>query len=117
MMTDPIADMLTRVRNANTAKHDEVRMPSSKQKVALAKELAELRAGIEAQLRAGEGDPDYWSAVLSRLRVAAAAGPSPGEKEEGEEDGPPPPSLSLPSLRVPSVLNSPPLPPPLDGYG
>jgi small subunit ribosomal protein S8 len=36
MMTDPIADMLTRVRNANTAKHDEVRMPSSKQKVALA---------------------------------------------------------------------------------
>jgi small subunit ribosomal protein S8 len=30
MMTDPIADMLTRVRNANTAKHDEVRMPSSK---------------------------------------------------------------------------------------
>jgi len=36
MMTDPIADMLTRVRNANTAMHDEVRMPSSKQKVALA---------------------------------------------------------------------------------
>jgi len=36
MMTDPIADMLTRVRNANTAMHDEVRMPSYKQKVALA---------------------------------------------------------------------------------
>jgi small subunit ribosomal protein S8 len=36
MMTDPIADMLTRVRNANTAMHDEVRMPSSKQKIALA---------------------------------------------------------------------------------
>jgi small subunit ribosomal protein S8 len=36
MLTDPIADMLTRVRNANTAMHDEVRMPSSKQKVALA---------------------------------------------------------------------------------
>ena len=36
MMTDPIADMLTRIRNANTAKHDEVRMPASKQKVALA---------------------------------------------------------------------------------
>jgi small subunit ribosomal protein S8 len=35
-MTDPIADMLTRVRNANTAMHDEVRMPSSKQKEALA---------------------------------------------------------------------------------
>ena len=36
MLTDPIADMLTRVRNANTAMHEEVRMPSSKQKVALA---------------------------------------------------------------------------------
>ena len=39
MMTDPIADMLTRIRNANTAMHDEVRMPSSKQKVALAQIL------------------------------------------------------------------------------
>ena len=39
MMTDPIADMLTRLRNANTAMHDEVRMPSSKQKVALAEVL------------------------------------------------------------------------------
>lgn len=36
MLTDPIADMLTRVRNANTAMHDTVTMPSSKQKVALA---------------------------------------------------------------------------------
>jgi small subunit ribosomal protein S8 len=39
MLTDPIADMLTRLRNANTAMHDEVKMPSSKQKVALAKIL------------------------------------------------------------------------------
>ena len=38
-MTDPIADMLTRIRNANVAMHDEVRMPSSKQKVALAEIL------------------------------------------------------------------------------
>ena len=35
-MTDPIADMLTRIRNANVAMHDDVAMPSSKQKVALA---------------------------------------------------------------------------------
>jgi small subunit ribosomal protein S8 len=35
-MTDPIADMLTRIRNANVAMHDTVRMPSSKLKVALA---------------------------------------------------------------------------------
>jgi small subunit ribosomal protein S8 len=39
MLTDPIADMLTRIRNANVAMHDEVRMPASKQKVALAKVL------------------------------------------------------------------------------
>jgi small subunit ribosomal protein S8 len=39
MLTDPIADMLTRIRNANTAMHDQVAMPSSKQKVALAKVL------------------------------------------------------------------------------
>ena len=39
MMTDPIADMLTRIRNANVAMHDQVRMPSSKQKEALAKLL------------------------------------------------------------------------------
>jgi small subunit ribosomal protein S8 len=39
MMTDPIADMLTRIRNANTAMHDDVRMPASKQKLALAKIL------------------------------------------------------------------------------
>jgi len=35
-MTDPIADMLTRLRNANVAMHDEVRMPSSKLKASLA---------------------------------------------------------------------------------
>jgi small subunit ribosomal protein S8 len=38
-MTDPIADMLTRIRNANVALHDEVKMPASKQKVALAEIL------------------------------------------------------------------------------
>ena len=35
-MTDPVADMLTRIRNANTAMHDTVKMPSSKVKEALA---------------------------------------------------------------------------------
>ena len=38
-MTDPIADMLTRIRNANVAMHDEVSMPSSKSKRALAEVL------------------------------------------------------------------------------
>ena len=35
-MTDPIADMLTRIRNALTAKHDTVTVPASKVKVAIA---------------------------------------------------------------------------------
>ena len=38
-MSDPIADMLTRIRNANTAKHDTVEIPASKMKVAIAEIL------------------------------------------------------------------------------
>jgi len=40
-MSDPIADMLTRIRNANTAKHDTVDVPSSKMKLAIADILVE----------------------------------------------------------------------------
>ena len=40
-MTAPVADMLTRIRNANIAMHDGVKMPSSKQKIALAEMLKE----------------------------------------------------------------------------
>ena len=39
MTSDPIADMLTRIRNANTAKHDTVDVPSSKMKLAIAQIL------------------------------------------------------------------------------
>ncbi|MBR1506515.1 MAG: 30S ribosomal protein S8 [Eubacterium sp.] len=42
-MSDPIADMLTRIRNANTAKHDTVDIPASKMKQAIADIL--LREG------------------------------------------------------------------------
>ena len=38
-MTDPIADMLTRIRNANTAKHDTVDVPASKIKTEIARIL------------------------------------------------------------------------------
>jgi small subunit ribosomal protein S8 len=48
-MTDPIADMLTRLRNANVAFHDDVRMPTSKLKEAL------------AQILEREGYIDGWS--------------------------------------------------------
>ena len=40
-MSDPMADMLTRIRNANTAKHDTVDVPSSKMKLAIADILLE----------------------------------------------------------------------------
>ena len=40
-MSDPIADMLRRIRNANTAKHDTVDVPSSKMKLAIADILVE----------------------------------------------------------------------------
>ena len=38
-ITDPIADMLTRIRNANSSKHETVSVPSSKMKLAIAKIL------------------------------------------------------------------------------
>jgi small subunit ribosomal protein S8 len=41
MMTDPIADMLTRIRNANTVEKQYVEMPATKLKVAVAKVLVE----------------------------------------------------------------------------
>ncbi len=53
-MTDPIADMLTRIRNANVAFHDDCIMPSSKVKVALAKIL--VREGYVEDF-AVEDDP------------------------------------------------------------
>ncbi|MBR1812748.1 MAG: 30S ribosomal protein S8 [Lachnospiraceae bacterium] len=41
MTSDPIADMLTRIRNANTAKHDTVDIPSSRMKLAIANILVD----------------------------------------------------------------------------
>ena len=40
-MSDPIADMLTRIRNSNTAKHDTVDVPASKMKLAIANILVD----------------------------------------------------------------------------
>ena len=41
-MTDPIADMLTRIRNANQMRNKEVAMPTSKMKLEIASELGPL---------------------------------------------------------------------------
>jgi small subunit ribosomal protein S8 len=53
-MTDPIADMLTRLRNANSAYHDEVVMPHSKLKTNIAEILK--REGYVAGFRTEQGD-------------------------------------------------------------
>ena len=53
-MTDPIADMLTRIRNANSAYHDRVVMPHSKLKVSIAEILQ--REGYIAGHRSEDGE-------------------------------------------------------------
>ncbi|GGM51783.1 30S ribosomal protein S8 [Longimycelium tulufanense] len=53
-MTDPVADMLTRLRNANAAYHDEVVMPHSKLKANIAEILQ--REGYIAGFRAEQGE-------------------------------------------------------------
>jgi len=77
MLTDPIADMLTRIRNANTAMHDEVRMPSSKQKVALAAILEKegyIQGFTVAPSTTGPGDVLTISMKYSPDRARTIAG-------------------------------------------
>ena len=63
-MTDPIADMLTRIRNGVSAKHDSVLMPSSKIKVAIAKVLKD--EGYIKDFRVVEGTP--FSTLVVELK-------------------------------------------------
>jgi small subunit ribosomal protein S8 len=55
-MTDPISDMLTRIRNAQTARKPSVTMPSSRQKVAIAKVLEQegYLGGVSAETVEGK---------------------------------------------------------------
>jgi small subunit ribosomal protein S8 len=55
MLTDPIADMLTRIRNANKAMHDRVEMPTSKMKQEIARLLKE--EGYIKDYRVVSGSP------------------------------------------------------------
>jgi small subunit ribosomal protein S8 len=56
-MTDPIADMLTRIRNAQTARKPDVTLPSSKQKLAVAKVLEQegYLASVKSEIVDGKG--------------------------------------------------------------
>lgn len=67
-MTDPIADMLTRIRNANIAMHDEVSMPSSKIKVALADVLH--REGYIGEFNAVENSSGPGSTLTINMKYS-----------------------------------------------
>ena len=54
MLTDPVADMLTRIRNANKALHDNAEMPSSKLKVQIARILKEEGYISDYRVQKGE---------------------------------------------------------------
>ncbi|HEY7729588.1 MAG TPA: 30S ribosomal protein S8 [Gaiellaceae bacterium] len=64
MLTDPIADMLTRIRNANKAMHDTVEMPTSGMKQEIARLLQE--EGYIKGFRVVEGDP--FSTLVIELK-------------------------------------------------
>jgi small subunit ribosomal protein S8 len=84
MMTDPISDMLTRIRNANAAMKDEVTMPSSKQKIALAEILKSEgyisdfqvldSAGPSKQLRIGLKYSDDRQRTISGIKRVSTPG-------------------------------------------
>ncbi len=67
-MTDPVADMLTRIRNANTAMHDNVKMPSSKLKESLAVILQ--REGYIAGFEVAESGTGPGSVLDIQLKYA-----------------------------------------------
>lgn len=57
MMTDPIGDMLTRIRNAGSARHSRTSCPSSKQKLAVARVLQEAGFLGSVAVEARDGHP------------------------------------------------------------
>jgi small subunit ribosomal protein S8 len=72
MMTDPIADMLSRIRNAALARHDRTEMPTSRMKHAVAEILKS--EGFIADVRPSEGDgPQKLTIVLKYGRDRQSA--------------------------------------------
>jgi small subunit ribosomal protein S8 len=60
VLSDPIADMLTRIRNANMAGRDRVEMPASKVKAEIARVLQEEGYILSHGLSEDEGRPTLW---------------------------------------------------------
>jgi small subunit ribosomal protein S8 len=63
MMTDPISDMLTRIRNAGIARQSQTQCPFSKQKLAIAKVLAEAGFIEDVRAESREGRPVLVMAI------------------------------------------------------
>jgi small subunit ribosomal protein S8 len=98
VMTDPIADLLTRVRNANTAKHEIVEVPSSTIKKAIVNIM--LQEGYIKDIE------EYNDGVVPMLRLTLKYGPAKEKIISGLK------RISKPGLRVyckkdeiPKVLN------------
>jgi len=72
MVSDPVADMLTRIRNANLARHETVKLPSSKLKVEIAR-LLQQEGYVEGYEVSQDGQFSYLTVTLkyseSRERV------------------------------------------------
>lgn len=100
MMTDPIADMLTRIRNANALRYASVSMPSSKMKVEIAKIL--LEEGFIAEYKVS-GD------VKKELTISLKYGANGQRVISGLK------KISKPGLRVNAGANK--LPRVLNGLG
>jgi small subunit ribosomal protein S8 len=71
MMTDPIADMLTRIRNAALARHDRTEVPASKMKKAVA--IILKSEGYIADVKESDGGTDKFTIVLKYGRDRASA--------------------------------------------
>ena len=66
-MTDPVSDLLARIRNAGQAKHAELRCPSSKLKLAIAQVMVEAGYLDSVEVEAEDGKP--------QLRIRLRYGP------------------------------------------
>ena len=100
MMTDPIADMLTRIRNANALRYASVNMPSSKMKVEIAKIL--LEEGFITDFKV-EGD------VKKELKITLKYGANGQRVISGLK------KISKPGLRITAAVDK--LPKVLNGLG
>jgi small subunit ribosomal protein S8 len=69
VLSDPIADMLTRIRNANSARHAEVQVPSSKLKVEMARVLREEGYIASYEVEPAEGHTGEYLKITFKART------------------------------------------------